>query len=86
MTMFISIFKKFGLAALVLAIGLAALPAARTSAVGLQDETTSPANQPANGVVPVPAKQSRFSHGTRGGVVPVPALDTGRLEQIWARA
>ncbi len=37
-------FKKFALAALVLAIGLAALPAAGASAAGLQEETTPPDN------------------------------------------
>jgi len=77
MAVIISIFKKFGLAALVLAIGLVALPAASAPAAGLQDETTPPTNQPASRVVPVPA---------RDGVVPVPARDNERLEQIWARA
>jgi len=43
-------FKKFALAALVLAIGLAALPAASASAAGLQDQTTPPGNQAAKGV------------------------------------
>ncbi len=88
MSKLVPFFKRFSLAALVLAIGLIALPA---SAAGLQDETTPPANRPANGVVPVPG---------RGGVVPVPAYhivpagypesrtgrDNKRLEQIWARA
>ena len=40
-------FKKFALAALVLAIGLAVLPAASASAAGLQDPTNPPNNQPA---------------------------------------
>ncbi len=48
MSKLIPFFKKFALAALVLAIGLAALPAAGACAAGLQDETTPPANQPAN--------------------------------------
>ena len=68
MAVIISIFKKFGLAALVLAIGLVALPAASAPAAGLQDETTPPTNQPASRVVPVPAR------------------DNERLEQIWARS
>jgi hypothetical protein len=67
MSKLILFFKKFALAALVLAIVLVALPAASASAAGLQDQTTPLANQPANGVVPVPAR------------------DTTRLEQIWAR-
>ena len=100
MSKLVPFFKRFSLAALVLAIGLTALPASAASGVvpvsargaaGLQAETTPPANRPANGVVPVPG---------RGGVVPVPAYhivpagypetrtgrDNKRLEQIWARA
>jgi hypothetical protein len=50
MSKLILFFKKFALAALVLAIGLVALPAASASAAGLQDQTTPPANQPANNV------------------------------------
>ena len=68
MSKLIPFFKKFAPAALVLAIGLTALPAAGAFAAGLQDETTPPANRHANGVVPVPAR------------------DNQRLEQIWARA
>jgi hypothetical protein len=95
MTMFISIFKKFSLAALVLAIGLVALPAASAPAAGLQDETTPPANPPANRVVPVPARDGVVPVPVRDGIVPVPARDgvvpvpargNERLEQIWARA
>ncbi|MCX6035967.1 MAG: hypothetical protein NTV38_13505 [Chloroflexi bacterium] len=48
MSKLIPFFKKFALAALVITIGLAALPAASASAAGLQDETTPLANQPAN--------------------------------------
>jgi hypothetical protein len=48
MSKLISSFKKFALAALVLAIGLTALPAASASAAGLQDQTTPTGNQPAN--------------------------------------
>jgi len=48
MSKLIPFFKKFALAALVLAIGLSALLAAGASAAGLQDETTPPANRPAN--------------------------------------
>lgn len=58
MSKLILFFKKFSLAALVLAIGLAALPAAGAAAAGLQDETTPPANQPANGVIPVPTRNN----------------------------
>jgi hypothetical protein len=54
MSKLIPFFKKFALAALVLAIGLAALPASSASAAGLQDETTPPANV----VVPVPARDN----------------------------
>ena len=46
----IQFLKKFALATLVLAIGLAALPAASASAAGLQDQTTPPGNQAARGV------------------------------------
>ncbi len=49
MSKLIPFLKKFALAALVLAIGLAALPASSASAAGLHDETTPPANM----VVPV---------------------------------
>ena len=45
MSKFVPFFKKFALAALVLAIGLAALPAVSASAAPLHDETTPPANQ-----------------------------------------
>ena len=91
----IPFFKKFALAALVLAIGLAALLAAGASGVvpvsargaaGLQDETTPPANRPANGVVPVLAKQSRFLRISPGSRTGHWARDYQRLEQIWARA
>jgi len=58
MSKLIRTFKKFALVALVLSIGLAALPAASASAAGLQDQPTPPANQPANGVVPVPARDN----------------------------
>ena len=68
MSKLIPFFKKFALAAQVLAIGLVALPATSATAAGLHDETTPPATLPANGVVPVPAQ------------------DNARLEQIWARA
>jgi hypothetical protein len=54
MSKLIPFFKKFALAALVLGIELAALPAASASAAGLQDQTTPPAN----GVVPVPAQDN----------------------------
>lgn len=56
MSKLVPFFKRFSLAALVLAIGLAALPTAGASGVvpvsargaaGLQDETTPPANRPA---------------------------------------
>jgi hypothetical protein len=47
-----SILKKIMLAALVLAIGLAALPAASASAAGLQDKT----NQPVNDFVSISAQ------------------------------
>lgn len=95
MSKLIPFFKKFALAALVLAIGLAALLAAGASGVvpvsargaaGLQDETTPPANRPANGVIPVLAKQSRFlrispgsrtGHGTRGTGLPAPGTNLG---------
>lgn len=45
----IPFFKKFALTALVLAIGLTALPAASASAASLQDQTTPPGNQAAKG-------------------------------------
>ena len=45
MSKLIPFFKNFALAALVLAIGLAAIPAANASAAALPDETTPPANQ-----------------------------------------
>ena len=45
---FIPFIKKFALAALVLAIGLAVLPATGASAAGLQDPTTPPTTQAAN--------------------------------------
>jgi hypothetical protein len=48
-------FKKFALAALVLAISLAALPAAGASAAALHDETTPPANA----AVPVSARDNQ---------------------------
>ncbi len=48
MSKLIPFFKKFALAVLVLAIGLAAIPAVSASAAGLQDQTTPPANQPAD--------------------------------------
>jgi len=44
MSKLIPFFKKFALVALVLAIGLAALPASSASAAGLQDETALPAS------------------------------------------
>ncbi len=95
MSKLIPFFKKFALAALVLAIGLAALPAAGAAGVvpvsargaaGLQDETTPPANRPANGVIPVLAKQSRFLRISPGSRTGHGARDYQRLEQIWARA
>ena len=48
MSKLIPFFKKFALAALVLAIGLTALPAASASAASLQEQTTPTGNQPAN--------------------------------------
>ena len=95
MSKLIPFFKKFALAALVLAIGLTALPAAGASGVvpvsargaaGLQDETTPPANRPANGVVPVLAKQPRFLRISPGSRTGHGARDNERLEQIWVRA
>jgi hypothetical protein len=77
MSKIIQFFKKFALAALVLAIGLTSLPALGASGVvpvsaqgaaGLQDQTTPSANQSTNGIVPVSAR------------------DNTRLEQIWARS
>ena len=44
----IPFFKKFALSALVLAIGLAALPSTGASAAGLSDQTTPPAIQVAD--------------------------------------
>ena len=82
MSKFVPFFKRFSLAALVLAIGLTALPASAASGVvpvsargaaGLQAETTPPANRPANGVVPVPGRGGVVPVPGRGGVVPVPA-------------
>jgi len=67
-------FKKCALAALVLAIGLTAFPST-AAAAGFHDETTPPANLPADGVVPVPRK----SPGT------MPARDNALLERIWDR-
>jgi len=60
MSKLIPFFKKFALAALVLAIGLAALPTASASAAGLQDETTPPTKRPVDGVVPVPARDNEL--------------------------
>jgi hypothetical protein len=48
MSLLITFFKKFVLTTLILVIGLAVLPSTGVSAAGLQDETTPPANQPAN--------------------------------------
>ena len=45
----IPFFKKFALVVMVLATGLAALPANGTAAAGLTDPTTPPANRAANG-------------------------------------
>jgi hypothetical protein len=58
MSKLIPSFKKFALAALILAIGLVALPASSASAAGLQDDTTPPATQLAYGVVPVPPRDN----------------------------
>ena len=67
MSAIIQFIKKLALAALVLTVGLASLPASSASAACLQDETTPPANQSVYGMIPVPAQ------------------DNARLEQIWAR-
>jgi hypothetical protein len=48
MSKIVPFFKRFALAALVIAIGLAAFPIARASAATLQDETTPPPNQLVN--------------------------------------
>jgi hypothetical protein len=45
----IPFFKKFALSVMVLAIGLAALPASAAAAAGLPDPITPPANRKANG-------------------------------------
>jgi hypothetical protein len=54
MSKLIPFFKKFALAALVLAIGLSALPASSASAAGLQGETALPVSV----VVPAPARDN----------------------------
>ena len=71
-------FKKFTLAAMLLAIGLAALPVAGTSAAGLQDQTTLPANW-AVLVLADPPKSCLFSQ-----ILSSTRRDNLRLEQIWA--
>jgi hypothetical protein len=58
MSKLIAFFKKFALTALVLAIGLVALPASSASAAGLQDETPPATTLPANEVAPVPARDN----------------------------
>ncbi|MCX6037854.1 MAG: hypothetical protein NTW99_08165 [Chloroflexi bacterium] len=62
------------------------VPVSAQGATGIQDETTPPGNRPANGVVPVLAKHSRFLRISPGSRTGHGAQDYQRLEQIWARA
>jgi hypothetical protein len=78
-----SFFKKFVLAALVLAIGLVAVPAAGVSALGLQDQAAPPSDQPDNWAVLDPAYHPESCVFPR--ILSGPGRDNLHLEKIWAR-